>query len=77
MAETTNIGLRLLSISEVTSSDVELLERLQHRIEHGRNVFLSYSHQDAAAAAAIETELGKRDVSVSRDISFLRPRGAP
>jgi hypothetical protein len=73
MAETTNIGLRLLSIPELRSGDVELLERLQHRIEYGRNVFLSYSRQDDAAAAAIETELGKSDVSVSRDISMLRP----
>jgi len=73
MAETTNIGLRLLSIPELTSGDVELLERLQHRIYNGRNVFLSYSRQDAAAATAIETELGKRDVSVSRDITMLRP----
>lgn len=73
MAETTNIGLRLLSIPELTSVDVELLERLQHRIEYGRNVFLSYSRKDVAAAAAIETELDKRDVSVFRDIPMLRP----
>jgi hypothetical protein len=36
-------------------------------------VFLSYSHQDAAIAATIETELGNRDVSVSRDVSMLMP----
>lgn len=73
MAETTNIGLRLLSIPELTSGDVERLERLQHRIEYGRNVFLSYSRKDAVAATAIETELGERDMTVSRDISMLRP----
>jgi hypothetical protein len=73
MAEVSNAGLRLLSIPELTRHDVTLLERLQHQIEQGRNVFLSYSHEDAAAAAMIETELEKRDVSVSRDVSFLRP----
>lgn len=73
MAETTNIGLRLLSIPELTSGDVELLERLEHRIVNGRNVFLSYSRNDAVAATVIETELGERGMTVSRDISMLRP----
>jgi hypothetical protein len=73
MAEVTNLGLRLLSIPGLTSGDVELLERLQHQIEHGRNVFLSYSHLDAAIAFTIETELGNRDVSVSRGYSILLP----
>jgi hypothetical protein len=73
MAEVTNLGLRLLSIPALTSGDVALLERLQHQIEHGRNVFLSYSHQDATIASTIETELGNRDVSVSRDVSMLLP----
>jgi len=73
MAEVTNLGLRLLSIPGLTSGDVALLERLQHQIEHGRNVFLSYSHLDAAIASRIETELGNRDVSVSRDVAILLP----
>jgi TIR domain len=73
MADVGNPGLRLLSIPELTSGDVALLERLQHRIEHGRNVFMSYSHEDAAIASAIETELGDRDVSVSRDMTMLQP----
>jgi len=73
MAEVANLGLRLLSIPALTGGDVALLERLQHQIEHGRNVFLSYSHQDAAIASTIETELGNRDVSVSRDVSMLLP----
>jgi hypothetical protein len=36
MAEVGNAGLRLLSIPELASGDVTLLERLQHRIEQGR-----------------------------------------
>ena len=36
-------------------------------------MFLSYSHRDAAVASTIETELGARDVSVSRDVAFLQP----
>jgi hypothetical protein len=73
MAEVTNPGLRLLSIPELSSEDVELLERLQHKIEHGRNVFISYAHEDATIASLIESELANRDVSVSRDISMLQP----
>jgi hypothetical protein len=73
MAEVTNPGLRLLSIPELSTEDVELLERLQHRIEHGRNVFMSYAHKDARIASLIERELANRDVSVSRDISILQP----
>jgi hypothetical protein len=73
MAEVGNPGLRLLSIPELASGDVALLERLQHQIEQGRNVFISYSHRDASIASAIEAELGTRDVSVSRDVTMLAP----
>jgi hypothetical protein len=73
MAEVSNPGLRLLSIPELTNGDVTLLERLQHQIEQGRNVFISYSHRDAAIASAIEAELATRDVSVSRDVTMLAP----
>jgi hypothetical protein len=73
MAEVSNPGLRLLSIPELTSGDVTLLERLQHQIEQGRHVFLSYSRDDATVASTIEIELGTRDVSVSRDVTFLQP----
>ncbi len=73
MSEVSNVGLRLLSIPELTSGDVDLLNRLQHKIENGRTVFISYSHTDATMAAKIESELGKRDVSVSRDVAFLQP----
>jgi hypothetical protein len=71
MAEVTNLGLRLLSIPALTSGDVAVLERLQHQIERGRNVFLSYSRKDATIASTIEAELGNRDVSVSRDVMLL------
>jgi hypothetical protein len=73
MAEVTNLGLRLLSIPELSTEDVELLKRLQHKIEDGRNVFVSYSHKDDAIASLIERELADRDVSVSRDTSMLYP----
>lgn len=73
MSEVKNIGLRLLSIPALTSEDIALLERLQHKIENGRAVFVSYSREDSAAAATLEHELGNRDVSTSRDVAFLDP----
>lgn len=73
MSEVSNMGLRLLSIPELTADDIGLLQRLQHKIENGRAVFISYSHADASLAAKIEYELGIRDVSVSRDMAFLLP----
>lgn len=73
MAEAKNMGLRLLSIPALTVVDAQLMNRLQHRIEHGRSVFLSYSSADLKHAERIEFELGKRDVSTSRDVTFLKP----
>jgi hypothetical protein len=73
MSEVTNMGLRLLSIPELNPEDVTLLKRLQHKIVNGRTAFVSYSRADASLAAKIESELGKRDVSVSRDVAFLKP----
>lgn len=73
MSEVSNIGLRLLSIPELRTKDVELLQRLQHKIEKSRAVFVSYSHEDTTVAAKIDSELAKRDVSVSRDVAFLKP----
>lgn len=73
MSQVSNIGLRLLSIPGLTEEDVALLQRLQHKIENGRAVFISYSHADLALAETIELELAKRDVSVSRDKAFLLP----
>jgi hypothetical protein len=73
MNEVSNQGLRLLSIPELNSEDITLLERFQNKIEYGRAVFLSYSREDSKLAEAIETELGKRELSVSRDVTFLKP----
>lgn len=73
MSEVSNIGLRLLSIPELRVEDVGLLQRLQHKIENNRAVFISYSRADATLAGNVESELGKRDVSVSRDVAFLKP----
>jgi hypothetical protein len=73
MAEVANPGLRLLSIPELSTEDVKLLERLQHKIEQGRNVFISYAREDDAVASLIERELADRDVSVGRDVSILHP----
>jgi len=73
MSEETDIERRLHSIPELTTEDIALLQRLQHTIEDGRAVFISYSHEDATFAAEIEQELGKRDISVSRDVTFLLP----
>ena len=73
MRENTNFGLRLLGIPELARDDIEKLERLQHKIENGRAVFISYSRPDSAAASALEVELGVRDISSSRDVAFLQP----
>ncbi len=73
MSAVSNFGLRLLSIPELKPEDVTLLQRLEHKIISGRAVFISYSHTDDKLAAKIEYELGKRDVSVSRDLAFLKP----
>ncbi len=73
MAEVENIGLRLRSIPKLVESDIELLERLQHKIECSRSVFISYSRLDAKCASIIEGELGRREISTSRDVAFLQP----
>jgi len=73
MAAVSNYGLRLLSIPELKPEDITLLERFQNKIEYGRAVFLSYSRGDSNLAEVIESELGKRELSVSRDVTFLKP----
>jgi len=73
MSAVSNLGLRLMTIPQLSAEDVVLLERLQHKLEEGRTVFISYSHEDVRFATEIEIELGKRDVSVSRDVAFLKP----
>lgn len=54
MSEVSNIGLRLLSIAEFKTEDVELLQRLLHKIKNSRAVFISYSRADGSYAAKIE-----------------------
>ena len=72
MAEVSNIGLRLMSIPCLTKDDSELLNRFEHKVTKGRTAFISYSHKDESAASQLELELGKRDIVVARDVSFLR-----
>jgi hypothetical protein len=73
MKEVSNYGLRLLSIPELKTEDVTLLERFQNKIENGRAAFLSYSRKDSKLAEVIESELEKRELSVSRDVTLLKP----
>jgi hypothetical protein len=72
--EETNLGNRLtVSIPRLTPEDVMLMEAFQQRVLTERTVFLSYSRQDAAEAARLETELAARNVHVHRDVRSLYP----
>ena len=72
--EETNLGNRLtVSIPRLTPEDVMLMEAFQQRVLTERTVFLSYSHQDVAVAARLETELAARNVHVYRDVRSLHP----
>jgi hypothetical protein len=73
MSEVSNLGLRLLSIPQLTAESVDLLERYQSQLENGRSVFISYSHSDSAVAERLEVELMERDISSNRDITYLEP----
>lgn len=73
MSDCKNIGLRLLGIPALAPDDIEIMQRLQHRIENGRTVFISYAHLDSAIASSIEVELGKREIGTRRDVAFLLP----
>ncbi len=73
MSAVPDMSHRLQDIPGLTEGDVTHLERLQHKIEYGRKVFISYSREDALLAEEIESELEKRDISVSRDVAFLQP----
>ncbi len=73
MCDNENIGLRLLGIPALAVEDIALLERLQHQIESGRAVFISYSRADDTFASELESELATRDISTSRDVVFLKP----
>ena len=72
--EETNLGNRLtVSIPRLTPEDVRVMEAFQQRVLTERTVFLSYSHQDVAVAAGLETELAARNVHVYRDAQSLYP----
>ena len=73
MSEVSNMGNRIVHIPELTLDDVSLLQRFQHKIQYGRSVFMSYSHADNSLASSLEEELEKRDIRVSRDVTFLKP----
>jgi hypothetical protein len=72
MRDVANIGVRLLSIPELTAEDIALLERFEHKLINGRTVFLSYARGDERLASLIEEELGKLDVHVGRDSNLLK-----
>jgi len=67
-----NIGLRLLSIPQLTQDDIALMETFQHKVLTERTVFLSYAHRNRRVAARLEGELEARNVHVFRDVTSLR-----
>lgn len=72
LTDRSKIGLRLLSIPQLTEEDVALMEAFQQRILSERTVFLSYAHRDRRVAARLERELEARNVHVWRDETSLR-----
>lgn len=72
--EETNLGNRLtVSIPRLTSEDIMIMEAFQQRVLTERTVFISYSHQDTAAAERLQMELEARNIHVFRDEPSLRP----
>ncbi len=71
VTERSKIGLRLLTIPQLTPQDVDLLERFQQKILSGRTAFVSYAHEDKRIAARLERELEARHIHVRRDENFL------
>lgn len=71
MSEAQNVGLRLLTIPELRASDIDLVERIEHKLLLGRTVFLSYSHRNRVIISRLESELEKRDVRAKRDTTLL------
>jgi TIR domain len=73
MADSRNMGLRLLSIPGLTPDDSELLEGIQRKIEQDRTVFISYARKDSRIVDRIESVLADHGCAVRRDLSFIRP----
>ena len=71
MAEVDNIGLRLLTIPQLTAEDVILLNAFEQKLFSERCVFLSYSHRDLRIAERLEAEMERRGIHVRRDSSSL------
>ncbi len=72
ISDVSKIGLRLLSIPQLTPEGVELLTRFQEKVLSERNVFISYAHKNRRIATRLEHELEARNVHVWRDETALR-----
>lgn len=73
LTDRSKIGLRLLSIPQLTQDDIALMEAFQQKVLSERTVFLSYSHRNRRVATRLEDELEARNVHVRRDATLLRP----
>jgi hypothetical protein len=73
LTDRSKIGLRLLSIPQLTPDDVALMEAFQQKVLSERTVFLSYSHRNRRLATRLEAELEARNVHVYRDATSLQP----
>ncbi len=72
LTDRSKIGLRLLSIPQLTPDDITLMEAFQQKVLSERTVFLSYSHRNRRVATRLEAELEARNVHVYRDATSLR-----
>ena len=72
LTDRSKIGLRLLSIPQLTPDDIALMEAFQQKVLSERTVFLSYSHRNRRVATRLEAELEARNVHVYRDATSLR-----
>ena len=73
LTDRSKIGLRLLSIPQLTPDDIALMEAFQQKVLSERTVFLSYSHRNRRVATRLEAELEARNVHVYRDATSLQP----
>jgi len=72
VTDPSKIGVRLLSIPQLTSDSIDLLERFQQKIFSERTVFISYAHKNRRVALRMEQELETRNIHVWRDETSLR-----
>jgi hypothetical protein len=72
VTDRSKIGLRLLSIPQLTPEDMDLVERFQQKVFSERTAFLSYAHRNRRVATRLERELEARNVHVWRDETSLR-----